>query len=81
VIAADEVAARPAQDREPQRPRRRHDVAPEATLVGEARILLVDAAVDAAPEVLDELAEDAPVHRAEASPRVDPDARGHGARV
>jgi hypothetical protein len=64
VVAADEVAARPAQQGHPERSERVEDVAPEAALVGERRAFVEDAAVDAAPEMLDEAAEDAAVDAA-----------------
>ena len=81
VVAAHEVAARPAQHREAERTGGLQHVAAEAARVRERGALVVDAAVDAAAEMLDELAEDARVHRAEPSPQVDADARGHGVRV
>jgi hypothetical protein len=74
VVAADEVAARPPQDRNAQRPGGVEDVAPEAALVAERRALVVDAAVDAAAQVLDELPEDARVHGAQTPRQVDADA-------
>src|SRR5207237_5053492 len=75
VIAADEVAARPSQDGNAQRPRRVQHVAPKTARVGERRALVVDAAVNATADMLDELTEDAAVHRSEASPEVDRNAR------
>src|SRR5262249_19120376 len=77
VVAADEVAPRPAEDGHPQRPDGVEHVAPEAPGVGQRRALVEDAAVDAAPEVLDEVAEDAAVHGADPPRGVDDDPR-HG---
>src|SRR5918996_59029 len=54
VVAADEVAAGPPQDRNRQGSHGLQDVPPEAALVAQRRALLIDAAVDAATEVLDE---------------------------
>jgi hypothetical protein len=65
VIAAHEVAPGPPQDRKAEGTRGVEDVAPEAARVAQRRALVVDAAVDAAAQVLDELAEDARVNGAE----------------
>jgi len=81
VVAAHEVAARPAEHREAEGTRRLQNIETKTARVGERGAFVVDAAVDAATEMLDELAEDARVHRADAPPEVDADARGHGARV
>src|SRR5262249_58489900 len=78
VVPAGEVAPRPAQDGNAQRPSRLEDIAPEALAVAQRRALIIDATVDAASEVLDELAEDAPVDRAELAREIDADA-GHDA--
>src|SRR5262249_3577841 len=78
VIAAHEVAAGPAQERDAQRPHRLQHVLAKAPGVAQRGAFLVEAAVDAASEMLDEVAEDATVHRADASREIDPDAV-HGA--
>src|SRR5438094_688439 len=75
VIAADEVAARPAQDGDAQRAHGIEDVGTKAARVGERGAFVVDPAVDAAAEVLDELAEDAAIDGADAPLEVDADAR------
>ena len=75
VIAADEVAARPAQDGDAQRAHGVEDVGTKAARVGERGAFVVDPAVDAAAEVLDELAEDAAIDGADAPLEVDADAR------
>ena len=80
VVAADEVAAGPAQDGYAQRPHRVEHVAPEPSLVAEGRALLEDAAVDAAADVLDEVSKDSPVHRADLPIQVDSN-RGHGSAL
>jgi hypothetical protein len=68
LVAGDEVAARVADERRPQLADEREDVATEAVGVGARMAGLVETAVDAAPDVLDERAEQAPVgladHRA-----------------
>src|SRR3989475_9901485 len=74
VVAAHEVAAGPAEDRDAQGSRGVEHVAPEAAGVGERGTLVVDAAVDAPPQVLDELAEDPAVDGAEAPREIDRDA-------
>src|SRR5215475_1210215 len=61
VIAAHEVAARPAQHGHAQGPHGLQHVLAESALVAERRPFLEDAAVDAAAEVLDEVSEDPPV--------------------
>src|SRR6185295_15500639 len=58
VVAGGKVASRPAQERHPEPARRVHDVAAEAVSVRQRAPLLVYPAVDAAPQVLDEVAED-----------------------
>ncbi|PYM27074.1 MAG: hypothetical protein DMD80_16620 [Candidatus Rokuibacteriota bacterium] len=74
VVAAHEVAAGPAEDRDAQGSRGIEHVAPEAAGVGERGTLVVHAAVDAAPQVLDELAEDPAVDGAQAPREIDRDA-------
>src|SRR5205823_4670344 len=61
VIAADEIAARPAQHRHVESARGIQHVGTKAALVRKRRTFVEDAAVNAPPEVLDELAEDASV--------------------
>jgi hypothetical protein len=80
MVAADEIAAGPAQDGYAQRPHRVEHVAPEPSLVAERRSLLEDAAVDAAADVLDEVSKDPPVHRADRPIQVDSN-RGHGSAL
>src|SRR5262249_24527026 len=65
VVVADEVAARPAQHPHPQLPQQPEHVAAEPPRVGQRRALLVDPAVDAAAEVLDEATEHVAVQRAD----------------
>ena len=77
VVVADEVAARPAQQRHLQAARAVQDVGAEAVLVAQRRARLEDPAVDAPPEVLDEPAEDAPIDRAERAVEFECDSR-HG---
>src|SRR4029453_13882438 len=80
VIAADEVAAGPAQDGDAQRPHRIQHVAPEPSLVAERRALLEDAAVDAAADMVEEVSKDSPVHRADLPIQVDSN-RGHASAL
>ena len=77
VIAADEVAARPSEHRDTERLCRLQHVPAEAARVAQRRALLEDPAVDAAPEVLDEVAVDPPVDGTDPAGQVDRDA-GHG---
>src|SRR5262249_48836247 len=58
VVAGGEVASGPAQDRHAEPLRCLHDVLAEAVGVRERAAFLEDAAVDAAPEMLGEVAED-----------------------
>src|SRR5262249_2888341 len=76
VVAADEVAAPPSQDRDARRANSLQHVESEAAGVAQRRALLEDAAVDAAAEVLDEVAEDAAVDGAEPAGGIDHDT-GH----
>ncbi len=62
VIGGDEIAAGPAQDGQAQALHRAQHVLAEALGIGERRAFLVNAAVNAAPQVLDEAAEDHRVH-------------------
>src|SRR5947209_699546 len=78
VIAADEVAPRPAQHGYAERADRLQDIEPVAARVAQGGALLEDSAVDAAAEMLDEVSEDAPIHAADAAIQVDADP-GHGA--
>ena len=71
VVPAHEVAARPAEHRHAERADRLQHVPPEAARIAERRALLEDAAVDAAAEVLDEVAEDPPIHGADPAGEVD----------
>ena len=74
MVAAHEVAARPAEHREAEGTAPPQNIETKTARVGERGAFVVDAAVDAATEMLDELAEDARVHRADAPPEVDADA-------
>jgi hypothetical protein len=76
VVVADEVAARPAQHAHPQVAQQAQHVRKEAAVVAQRRSLLVEAAVDAAAEVLDEAAEDVAVDLPENAAGVDGDS-GH----
>ena len=78
MVSADEVPARPPEHGDPKRADRVQHVAPEPARVAQGRALVEDAAVDAAAEVLDEVAEDPPVHGADPAGEVDRDP-GHGA--
>src|SRR5262249_53106949 len=81
VIAADEVAAWPAEHGHAERANGIEHVLPETALVGERRALVEDAAVDAATEVLDEVPEDAPVDTPDPPAEVDADARHDAASL
>ena len=76
VVAGDEVAAGPAQDGDAEVADGFHDVLAVALGVGERTAFLVDAAVDAAAEVLGEIAEDVGMHLADDAVGVDLDACG-----
>jgi hypothetical protein len=76
VVAADEVATRPAQQRHAQSLGRVEHVAPESVLVGLRRVLVEHAAVNASAEMLDEAPEDTRVDAADHAVLVDLDA-GH----
>ena len=78
VIPAHEVPARPPEHGDPERADRVQHVPPEPARVAQGRALVVHAPVDAAAEVLDEVAEDPPVHGADPAGEVDRDP-GHGA--
>src|SRR5205807_1994204 len=56
VVAADEVAAGPAQNRNAQVTRRVQDVFAEPVLVAQPRTFFVHTTIDAASEMLDEVA-------------------------
>ena len=58
VVIGREIAAGPAQQRNIQLLGRVQDIPAKAVGVGEGRFLLEDAAIDAAPQVLDEIAVD-----------------------
>ncbi len=73
VIAGDEVAARPAQDRHAEVLHGPHDVGAVPVRVGERAALVVDAPVDHAAEVLGEAAEEPRVHVADDAVDVDLD--------
>ena len=71
VVAGDEVAARIPHDGDAELAREREDVATEPVLVRGRMAGLVDARVDAAPEVLDERAEEAVVDARDSERRID----------
>src|SRR5262249_54028080 len=73
VVPADEVAAGPPEHRHAKGAHRLQDVLAEAARVAERRALLEDPAVDAAAEMLDEVAVDPPVHGADPPREVDAD--------
>ena len=75
VVARGEVAARPAEDRQAEPAGGVHDVAPVAVGIRERAPFLEDAAVDAAAEVLGEIAEDVRVHLADHAVGIELDAR------
>ena len=78
VVAGGEVAARPAQERHAEPLRGLHDVLAEAVRIRERAAFLEDAAVDAAAEVLGEVAEHVRVDLADHAVGIDLDARGGG---
>ena len=71
VVPGHEVASRIAHDRHAELPGELEHVAAEAVLVGARVGRFVDAAVDAASEVLDERSEDAVVHGCNCEDRID----------
>ena len=73
VVVADEVPARPAQHAEPQLAEQAEHVLAEAAVVGQRRALLVQPAVDAPSEVLDEPAEHLPVEPPDGPGRINGD--------
>ena len=77
VVAAHEVPAGPAEDGDAERADRVEHVAAKAGGVAQWRAFVEDPAVDAAAEVLDEVAEDAAIDGADAPRQIDADAR-HG---
>ena len=74
VVGGHEVAARVAHDGDAELARQLEHVAAEAVLVGGRVARLVDAAVDGAPHVLDERAEQPLVHLGHGEGRVEHDA-------
>ena len=58
MVAADEVAAGPAQNRDAQVARRLQDIRAKPVLVAQRGAFLVRATIDAAAEMLDEAAVD-----------------------
>jgi hypothetical protein len=73
VVVADEVAAPSPEHADAERPQEVEDVAAEASLVGQERAFLVDAAVGTATEMLDEAAEDVRAQRTEGAAAIDRD--------
>jgi hypothetical protein len=76
VVAACEIPARPAEDRDAQAAGRIEDVLAKASFVAERRGLVEHAAVDAAAKMLDEPTEDTAIDLADRPLAIDPD-RGH----
>lgn len=76
-VARGEIAAWVPDQRRCQALDRRPDVRPKTVLVGEWRLRVVDPAIDASAEVLDETPEDVRVDVAEGALRVDLDAIHH----
>src|SRR5262245_17922131 len=74
VVARDEIPARIAQDRDVQPLDRLQDVQPDAFFVRERTAFFVNAAVDHAPQVLGEVAEQMRMHFADRAIDVDLDA-------
>jgi len=74
VISANEVPARPPEHGDPERAHRGQHILSKAAAVAERRAFLEDPAVDAAAEVLDEVAEDPPVDGSDATTEIDGDA-------
>jgi hypothetical protein len=77
-VAGDEVAAGVADGRDTELLDQGDHVPAEATRVGRGVTGFVDACVDAAPEVLDERPEQAPVDRADGEGGMEDDLRGQG---
>jgi len=75
MVAGGEVAARPPQHRDAQPADRFHDVLPVAVFVGKRAAFLVNPAVNAASQMLGEIAEQVGVHLADLAVGIDPDAR------
>src|SRR5215208_3608605 len=73
VVSADEVPTGPAQDRYPQVFRCFENVVPVASSVAERRILVEDATVDTATQVLDKAAENLAVQPADPAVEVELD--------
>ena len=73
IVAGDEIAARIAHDRGGELAHQRQHVAAKAALVGGRVAGLEDALVDAAAEMLDEGAEQAPIRRADDEVAIDED--------
>src|SRR6476469_9578825 len=73
VVVADEVPARPAQHPEPQLAEQAEHVLAEAAVVGQRRAPVVQPAVDAPSEVLDEPAEHLPVEPPDGPGRINGD--------
>src|SRR5439155_24674645 len=71
VVAGGEVASRPAQEGDAEAARGLHDVAAEAVRICERAAFLEDPAVDAAPQMLGEIAEDVRVHLADHAVGID----------
>ena len=77
VIGGDEAAAGPAHHRDAQTPERGDHVAPEAVRVAERVAGVVEAAVDLAAKVLDELPVDHGIDVVQGAPLVDVKRDGH----
>ena len=81
VVVGREVAARPAQQADLEFARRVQDVPAEAVGVGEGGFFFEDAAIDAAAQVLDEVAIKQRVDIADYAFGIDLDARVEGGRL
>ena len=78
VVVGGEVAARPAEERDIQFADGLQDVLAEAVGIGEGRLLLENPAVDAAAEMLDEVAVEQGIDVADDAFGIDLDARVEG---
>ena len=81
VVVGGEVAAGPAQQGDVELADGFEDVLAEAVGIGEGRLLFEDAAVDAAAEVLDEVAIEHGIDVADDALGIDLDARAEGGRL
>ena len=81
VVVGGEVAAGPAEQGDVELADGFEDVLAEAVGIGEGRLLFEDAAIDAAAEVLDEVAVELGIDVADDALGIDLDARAEGGRL